>query len=108
MGAAAALGAHIAAVLPVAPAPLDVERQRLLVRQAAMLALAGDDAGLAALRAAHADRLRDGALHGAFTLLTGDPLRGLGDLPRLQRELQLFRGLPSRLEALRAGGPVTR
>ncbi len=106
--AAAALGAHIEAALPPSPAPLDQAQHRLLVRQAAMLALAGDDTALAALRTAHADRLRDGALHGAFTLLTGDPLRGLGDLPRLQRELQLFRGLPVRLEALRAGGPVTR
>jgi len=26
----------------------------------------------------------------------------------LQRELALFRGLPNRLEALRAGAPVTR
>ena len=49
-----------------------------------------------------------GALAEAFTLLTADPLRGMGDLPRLQRELQLFRSFPTRLEALRAGGLVTR
>lgn len=107
-GAAAALGSHIAAALPPAPAALDQDAHRLLVRQAAMLALASDDQALAVLRTAYAVRLQEGALQGAFTLLTGDPLRGLGELPRLQQELQLFRGLPSRLEALRAGGPVTR
>jgi hypothetical protein len=50
----------------------------------------------------------EGPLAEAFRLLTADPLRGLADLPRLQRELQLFRTLPTRLEALRAGAPLTR
>ena len=107
-GAAAALEAHLAATLSSAPAVLgDTERRRLL-RQAALLALAGEDTALARLREAQADRMGEGPLAEAFQLLTADPLRGLADLPRLQRELQLFRTLPSRLEALRAGASVTR
>ena len=98
-----------AAALPASPAPLDERQRRLVLRQAALLALAGDEAGLAALRewrwAAHG---RGSAERRPSRLLTADQLRGLADLPRLQRELQLFRALPSRLEALRAGGPVTR
>ncbi len=107
-GAAAALGAHLAAALPPPPAPLEVPQRRMLLRQAALLALAGEDSALGALRAAETARMGDGALAEAFALLTADPLRGLADLPRLQRELQLFRSLPGRLEALRAGASVTR
>ena len=80
----------------------------MLLRQAALLALAGDEAALGTLRASQATRMGEGPLADAFALLTADPLRGLADLPRLQRELQLFRNLPARLEALRAGAPLTR
>jgi hypothetical protein len=107
-GATAALDAHLAASLPASTAALDDRQRRLLLRQAALLALAGDEAALGALRGSHASRMGEGPLADAFTLLTADPLRGLADLPRLQRELQLFRNLPTRLEALRAGAPVTR
>ena len=107
-GAAAAFAGVLQASLPPAPAPLDESQRRLVLRQAAMLVLAGDDAALAAWRGDFAPRLQGGPLAEAFTLLTADPQRGLADLPRLQRELQLFRSMPSRLEALRAGGPVTR
>lgn len=107
-GAAAALEAHLAASLPASPTALGDAQRRLLLRQATLLALAGDDAALAALRVAQAARMGEGPLAEAFALLTADPLRGLADLPRLQRELQLFRSLPARLEALRAGAPVTR
>jgi hypothetical protein len=107
-GAAAASGLHLRASLPDPPAPLEEGHRRLLLRQAAMLALAGDDSGLAQLRAAQSGRMQNGALAEAFALLTADPLRGLADLPRLQRELQLFRNVPARLEALRSGGPVAR
>ncbi|MBK1661986.1 hypothetical protein, partial [Paracraurococcus ruber] len=69
---------------------------------------AGDEPGLAALRQAAAPRMGDGALAEAFRALTADPLRGLADLPRLQQELQLFRTLPTRLEALRTSASVTR
>ncbi|TDH61941.1 hypothetical protein E2C06_14445 [Dankookia rubra] len=107
-GAAAALDAHIGAALPASPAPLDDAQRRLLLRQASLLALAGDESGLAALRDAAGARMGEGPPAEAFRLLTVDPLRGLADLPRLQRELQLFRNLPSRLEALRAGASLTR
>ncbi|MFZ4409080.1 MAG: hypothetical protein ACOYOH_17195 [Paracraurococcus sp.] len=107
-GAAAALGAHLATTLPEAPAALDESQRRRVLRQAVLLALAGEEAGLGALRERHAARMGEGPLAEAFSVLTADPLRGLADLPRLQRELQLFRNLPRRLEALRAGGPVTR
>jgi hypothetical protein len=52
--------------------------------------------------------MRNGPLAELFAVLTTDPLRGLADLPRLQRDLGLIRALPSRLEALRTGGVVTR
>jgi hypothetical protein len=107
-GAAAALGAHLRESLPAAPEPLGEAQQRLVLRQAALLALAGDEAGVAALRGDYAPRLPEGPLASAFGALTVDPLRGLADLPRLQQELQLFRSLPLRLEALRAGAPLTR
>ncbi|WP_149535823.1 hypothetical protein [Siccirubricoccus phaeus] len=107
-GAATALGAHLRAVAPAGAAPLPEPEQRAVLRQAAILALAGDEAALAALRTDHAARLADPRLAAAFQALTGDPMRGLSDLPRLQQELQLFRSLPTRLEALRAGAPVAR
>ena len=107
-GAAGALEDALPAMLPAAPAPLDEAQQRLLVRQAALLALAGQEAKLAALRTSHASRLPAGPLATAFLLLTAEHLRGLADLPRLQRELLLFQSTPPWLEALRAGGPVTR
>ncbi|MBW8269825.1 hypothetical protein [Caldovatus aquaticus] len=107
-GAAAALAAHLAATLPASPAPLAPEHRRALARLAAFAALAGDEARLAALRADYGARMRDGPLAETFAMLTADPPRGLADLPRLQRELELIRALPSRLEALRTGAPVTR
>ncbi|MBL6454118.1 hypothetical protein JMJ55_02210 [Belnapia sp. T6] len=107
-GAAAAFAQHLRDTLPAMPAPLTEAQQRLLLRQAAMLVLAGDEAALATLRAESASRLSPGPLAAGFILLTAERLRGLADLPRLQRELSLFRTMPARLEALRAGGPVTR
>jgi hypothetical protein len=105
---AAAAGARALAALPAAPAPLDTAQQRALLRQAAVLVLAGDEAGLAALRAAHGAQFSEAALASAFAALTAESLKGLADLPRLAKEQQLFRRFPGRLEALRAGAPVTR
>lgn len=107
-GAAAAMAEHLAASLPPAPEPLRPEDRAALARAAAYAALAGDEAALAALREAHGARMAEGPLAEAFGVLTADPLRGLGDLPRLQRELGLMRLLPRRLEALRAGVQVAR
>ena len=107
-GAAAAMAEHLAAGLPPHPAPLAAEQRAALARHAAYLALAGDEAGLAALRAAHGARMEGGALAEAFGVLTADPVRGIADLPRLQRELGQMRLLPTRLDALRAGVQVAR
>ena len=107
-GAAAAMAEHLAASLPQHPAPLGQDERAALARNAAYLALAGDEAGLAALRAAHSARMEGGALAEAFGVLTSDPVRGIADLPRLQRELGMLRLLPTRLEALRAGVQVAR
>ncbi len=107
-GAAAAQREHLAASLPAPPAPLGPADRAALARAAAYAALAGEEEALAALRAAHGARMEGGPLAEAFTLLTADPLRGLADLPRMQRELGLLRVLPTRLEALRAGVQVAR
>ncbi len=106
-GAAAALGRHLAALAP-ADGPLPEGVQRIALRQAALLALAGDERGVAALRAAYGGRFPAGALAQGFEALTADPVRGLADLPRMARELNLFRGLgqwrePLRTAALPAG-----
>ncbi len=107
-GAAAAMAEHLLTSLAPDPAPLGGDDQAAVARHAAYLALAGDDAGLAALRAAHGARMEGGTLAEAFGVLTADPARGIADLPRLQRELGMLRLLPTRLEALRTGVQVAR
>ena len=107
-GAAAAQREHLAALLPAPPAPLGQADRAALARAAAYAALAGEEASLVALREAHGARMAGGPLAEAFDLLTADPLRGVADLPRLQRELGVLRVLPTRLEALRAGVQVAR
>jgi hypothetical protein len=99
--AAAALSRHLAASAPAAPAALPEPLQRLALRNAALLAMAGDEPGLAAHRARYAARIVRPELSSAFEALTADPVRGLADLPRLARELNLFRSLPQTLEPLR-------
>jgi hypothetical protein len=107
-GAAMVLGAHLAAVLPPAPAPLPDDARRLVARTAALLALAGDEAGLAALRDAEATRMAGGPYAEAFALITAGRMGGIGDLPRIRQEVELARALPSRLDALRTGAGVAR
>ncbi|WP_159349494.1 hypothetical protein [Roseomonas harenae] len=75
---------------------------------AAFAALGGDAARLAGLRSAWLARMAEGAAKEAFGLLTEDPVRGLSDLPRLQRELDLFRGFPHLLEAFRTAALSSR
>ena len=104
-GAAAALALR-RGTLP-AGAPVSDADQRLLVREAALLALAGDTAGLAALRQALAGRLPPGPLASAFQQLVDAPLQGLADLPRLQRELHIFHRLPTKVEAARQAARAT-
>jgi hypothetical protein len=106
-GAAAALRLHLDAVAPAPPAPLAEEHQPLVARLAAPLTLAGDDSALAALRAEQEGRM-GGTLSDAFGLFTADRVAAVSDLPRLGRELDVARGLPSQLDGLRAGSPATR
>jgi hypothetical protein len=49
-----------------------------------------------------------GALSEAFGLFTADRVAAGSDLPRVGRELDVARGLPSRLDGLRGGSPATR
>jgi hypothetical protein len=107
-GAASVLRTHLAAALPPAPAPLTEEARRLLARAAALLALAGDEPGLAALREAEAARMAGGAFEEPFVLLTAARMEGVADLPRLRQELELARALPARLETLRTGPGAAR
>ncbi|MGG5807977.1 hypothetical protein, partial [Falsiroseomonas sp. CW058] len=107
-GAAAVLGAHLAVALPARPAALDEAQQRLVGRHAALLALAGEDGALAALRQAESPRMAGGAMGDVFALLTAGRLDGVADLPRLRQELEFARVLPSRLDGLREPAPVAR
>jgi hypothetical protein len=107
-GAAAAMQAHLAVTLPVPPAPLEEEARRQVARAAALLALAGDEVGLAALRAAEGARMEEGAFAEAFALMTAGRIGGIGDLPRLRRELEVARLLPAQLERLRPGAGAAR
>jgi hypothetical protein len=105
-GAAAALARHLAAVAPP-PAPLAEPAQRATIRLAALLAMAGDERALAGLRRSHGPRMAQAPLAGAFEALTADPVRGLADLPRLARELNLFRSLGQMREPLRTAALPT-
>uniref|UniRef100_UPI001F22D507 hypothetical protein n=1 Tax=Rhodovarius lipocyclicus TaxID=268410 RepID=UPI001F22D507 len=111
-GAAAALGQVLERELAGRPAPLasplPPALARKVVRHAALLALAGDTAGLVQARDAHAPLLAGSPAEGPFRVLTTDPIRGLMDLPRLQNELELFRALPTRLEGLRTAEASAR
>jgi hypothetical protein len=105
-GAATALARHLAAVAPP-PAPLAEPAQRATLRLAALLAIAGDERALAGLRRSHGPRMAQASLAGAFEALTADPVRGLADLPRVARELNLFRSLGQMREPLRTAALPT-
>jgi hypothetical protein len=68
--------------------------------------MANDTATLAQLRDNFAARMQGGPLAEAFTLLTGESLRGVQDLPRLQREISQLRLLPERLSGLNTPSPA--
>ena len=105
-GAASAMMNHIDAKVPPAPAPLDATMRRDLARAAAYAAMANDTATLAQLRDTYGARMQGGPLAEAFTLLTGESLRGVQDLPRLQREISQLRLLPERLGGLNTPSPA--
>jgi len=107
-GAASAMMNHIDAKVPPAPAPLDATMRRDLARAAAYAAMASDTAALTQLRETYGARMQGGPLVEAFTLLTGESLRGVQDLPRLQREISQLRLLPERLGGLNTPAPAGR
>jgi hypothetical protein len=84
-GAAAAMREHLAG-LPPAPSPLATEARQSLLRLGAFLALAGDEAGLAALGAEHGRRMAEGPLGEAFAaLVSGSP--AAAELARISRDI---------------------
>ncbi|NGM21739.1 hypothetical protein G3576_17075 [Roseomonas stagni] len=98
-GAAAALNEHMARSMP-AEGALDDAARRDLLRMAAFLALAGDQAGLDALRDRYAPRLPAGAFTEAFAALASRST-GTLNLPRLREEIAGARALQNQSRALR-------
>jgi hypothetical protein len=80
--------------------------RRDLARAAAYAAMANDSATLAQLRDTFGARMQRGPFAEAFTLLTGESLRGVQDLPRLQSEISQLRLLPQRLGGPNAPAPA--
>lgn len=107
-GAASAMMLHMEAKIPPAPEALTPTMRRDVARAAAFAAMANDTAALAQLRETYGARMQGGPLAEAFTLLTSESLRGVQDLPRLQREISQLRLLPDRLGGLNAAAPPRR
>jgi len=99
--AAAVLRDHLSATLPPAPATLPEDARRLLARFAALLALAGDQEGLAALRTSEGPRMEGGPHAEAFALMTAPRMLGMADLRRLPQELDQARALRGQPDAMR-------
>ncbi|ONG54447.1 hypothetical protein BKE38_10175, partial [Pseudoroseomonas deserti] len=101
-GAADALSAHAAALLPAAPAQLNPAQRQLLLRLAAFRTLAGDEARIAQLRDSYGSRMAGGPLGDAFATLTAPPASaGTPELQRLRQEVALSRALSKELQTLR-------
>ncbi|UPG72249.1 hypothetical protein MVG78_17310 [Roseomonas gilardii subsp. gilardii] len=98
----------LAALAAAGEGEMDDTRRQLLLRAAAYAVLSGDAQRLGGLRARWAAKLGDGKLAQDFNALTLDPVQGMADLPRLQRELNLFRGFSGRLDDLRADAGAAR
>ena len=107
-GAASAMMQHIGAKIPPAPAPLSPAMRRDLARAAAYAAMGNDTNALAQLRDNYGARMQGGPLAEAFALLTSESLRGVQDLPRLQREISQLRLLPQRLGDSNTAAPPRR
>jgi hypothetical protein len=90
---------------------LDDTQTRIVLRLATATARAGDDAGLAALRAKFGGRIGAGPFGDMFRLLTVEPIRTAADIKRSKQEINLAASLPGELKALRSApgtAPVTR
>jgi hypothetical protein len=86
---------------------LDEAATRTLLRLATATARAGDEAGLAVLRAKYVSRISAGPLGDMFRLLTVQPIRAISDIGRSKQEMNLAESLPTNLKALQ-GGALTR
>jgi tetratricopeptide (TPR) repeat protein len=85
-GAAAAMAAYVGLTVPPSGV-LTAEQSHAVLRFAADLAQAGDDAGLSNLHTQQAARMADGPDAAAFRLLTESPVRDVSDLPRAAKEI---------------------
>jgi tetratricopeptide (TPR) repeat protein len=81
---------------------LDETQANTVLRLATATARAGDDAGLAELRAKFGDRAGAGPLADMFRLLTAEPIRTTADVQRSKREMSLAASLPADLKAIKA------
>jgi tetratricopeptide (TPR) repeat protein len=86
--------------LPAPGNPLDADQRRLLLRLAVAASLSGDPETLSGLARDHGAAMATGPLSEPFRLLTGGPVRGASDLPRVSAELQLAREMPRILATL--------
>lgn len=98
----------LAGLAAAAQGEMDDARRQLLLRAAAYAVLSGDAQRLGGLRTRWAPQMGEGKLSQDFNALTLDPVHGMADLPRLQRELNLFRGFSGRLDELRADAGAAR
>ena len=97
--AATAALADLAAKTVPAEGALTPAQQSVLVRWAGAAAQAGDTAALRALRAKQGAGMTAEGSGEVFRLLTAEPVRVVGDLPRAAEEVALARALPGRIQA---------
>jgi hypothetical protein len=99
-GAEGALKDYVAKTVPSSGSLNDSQR-RTLVRLAAAVARAGDQATLTTLRAEDESRMGSGPLANMFRLLTAGAVQGVADLRRSGQEAVLAHALPEDLKAVR-------
>ena len=102
-GAEAALSDLVASSLPPQGALSDGQ-QNLLIRLASAAAQANDEPLLQDLAQRYAARMANPKLAQMFRLLTGAPVTGMADVPKVTQDIALMRSLPANLGAL--GGAV--
>jgi tetratricopeptide (TPR) repeat protein len=98
--AVAALKRLARSSLPAPGNPLDGDQRRILLRLAVAASLSGETETLSGLARDHGAAMATGPLSEPFRLLTGGPVRGASDLPRVSAELRLAREMPRILAAL--------
>jgi len=98
-GAEAALQSLVDRVVPKGGALSEADA-RLVLRLATAAAQAGDNTTLAAIRDRDSGRVPKGKLADLLNLLTGQPIQGVGDLPRAAQEAKLAKSFPVALKSL--------